>query len=118
MSVKRITHKGNVVYYADYRGLKTSEEQMKTLDDLVAMTKSSAGGDLILSNYEGVSLSTEYMNRIKAAGKEQKGKIKRQAVVGVTGLKTVLLNGYILFTGANNIKSFSTEAEALDWLVS
>ncbi|HPH96098.1 MAG TPA: STAS/SEC14 domain-containing protein [Anaerolineaceae bacterium] len=118
MSVKKINHQGSVVFYADYRGLKTSEELLKTLDELVAMTRSSSGNDLLLSNYEGVSLSGEYMNRVKAVGKEQKGKIKRQAVVGVTGLKTVLLNGFILFTGATNIKAFSTEAEALDWLVS
>lgn len=118
MSVKKINHRGKVVYYADYRGLKTSEEQIQTLEELILMTRTSAGDDLILSNYEGISIASEYMNRIKKAGKENQSRMKRQAVIGISGMKTILLDGYILFTGAKDLKIFNTEAEALDWLVS
>ena len=45
-------------------------------------------------------------------------KMKPQEVIGISGMKTILLDGYILFTGAKDLKIFNTEAEALDWLVS
>ena len=70
----------------------------------------------ILSNFDGVPVGTEFMNKVKPWGKELQPKIKRQALLGVTGLKNILLQGYILFTGEKEIKTFDSEAEALDYL--
>jgi hypothetical protein len=51
-------------------------------------------------------------------GKQYQQKIVRQAYIGITGLKNILLQGYGKFTSAKDLKSFEKEADALDWLVS
>jgi hypothetical protein len=42
-------------------------------------------------------------------------KVAKSAVVGITGVKEVLLVAYNKFTG-RNLMSFKTGAQALDWL--
>lgn len=118
MGIKRIAYKGQQVLVADYRGLAKAEQSLQCLEELGQTVRASSTKELILSNYEGVSIGPEFMTRVKALGKEFQPKIKRQAVLGVTGLKNVLLQGYISFTGEKDIKAFNSEAEALDWLVS
>lgn len=118
MSVKLIEHKGKKVLYADYRGLMTTEQQIQCLDELEQLQHKSAVSLPILSNFEGISIGAESIARTKEWGKRNELKIKRQALLGITGLKTILLRGYMAFTGQTNIKTFESEGEALDWLVS
>ena len=118
MSVKKMTHKGKPYLYADFRGQLKPEQQIQTLEELVLFLKAAAVPLGILSNFEGISLGTEFMNRVKTLGKEYDSKISHQALLGITGLKNVLLQGYITFTGAKSIKAFDKEGDALDWLVS
>ncbi len=118
MSVKRIDYKGEQVIYADYRGLTQAEQQIRTLEELVALLTSASTPQLILSNYEGISIGPEYMKRAKELGKTYELKIKRQAALPLTGLKQILFDGYVAFTQAKNIKGFQREDEALEWLVS
>ena len=116
MSVKKIVHKGQTILVADYRGLNKAEQQIQNLEELSKVLKISSSSLPILSNYDGVAVGTEFMNRVKVLGKELKPKIKRQALLGITGVKNILLQGYILFTGEKEIKTFDTEAEALEYL--
>jgi hypothetical protein len=116
MSVKKIVHKGQTILVADYRGLNNAEQQIQNLEELSKILKSSPSSLLILSNFDGVSIGSEYMNKVKPWGKDLQPKIKRQALLGITGLKNILLQGYIIFTGEKDIKAFNTEAEALEYL--
>ena len=118
MSVKKIVQKGQTILVADYRGLNKAEQQIQNLDELAKILKSSPSSLPIFSNFDGVPVGTEFMNKVKPWGKELQPKIKRQALLGVTGLKNILLQGYILFTGEKEIKTFDTEAEALAYLTS
>jgi hypothetical protein len=71
----------------------------------------------IVSNFEGISAGPQYMQRSKQMGAEDKDKIRRQALLGVSaGVKGVLLNVYIRVTGMKDVRPFATEAEALAWL--
>ena len=118
MSVKQVDYKGKKIIYVDYRGLTKIEQHIQNVEELNQAVKESKTPVLILSNFESVSVGSEYMNRVKEAGKENQSKIKAQAVLGVTGLKNILLQGYITFTGEKNMKTFDSETEAMDWLVS
>jgi hypothetical protein len=58
------------------------------------------------------------MERVKQLGRTVfSQKAERSALVGITGLKLVLLQAYIAFTGHKNIQVFRSEAAALEWLV-
>ena len=71
----------------------------------------------LLVDYTGISGSLEYMSRLKNLGNTVfKQHMKCSAVLGITGLKKILFNGYNRATGATNVKAFNDRNEALDWL--
>ena len=115
--IKWIDHKGKKIMYGDYRGLKTIEEMLQTLDEAISEELASPTKVLVLANFEDSFGSPEFMGHLKQVGKEMLPKVQKTAVLGITGVKGILLNAYIRFTGDENIRTFDTEAEALDWLV-
>jgi hypothetical protein len=117
MSVKQVQHKGKTIFYIDYRGLTKIEQQLQNLDDLTKLVKTAKPPILTIANFEGVSGGNEFLDRVKEWGKEHQSKMGRQAVLGITGLKNILFQGYLKFTGDKNMKAFDTEAEAMDWVV-
>jgi hypothetical protein len=57
------------------------------------------------------------MARVKQLGKEVFAiKVDKAAAVGIGSVKAVLLEAYNKFTG-RDLRTFKTEAEALEWLV-
>ncbi len=103
--------------FADYRECKKGPEQLELLDN-VANEMKTHPEVLLLVDYSGISAGVDYMSRVKHYGNTVfKEKMKCSAVLGVTGLKKILFDGYNRATGAGNVKSFITKEEALDWLV-
>ncbi len=117
MSVRQMQHKGKPYLYADFRGTTKEEEQLAILQQIIELAEAAPGAVSILSNFEGASVSGAFMAKAKDRGKERKAKVERQALVGITGLKKILMTGYITFTGQKAVRAFETDAEALDWIV-
>lgn len=116
MRVEWIQHKGQRILYADFHGLQ-GEPGMETLELVAKEAAASPEKVLILYNFEGAAANRAWMSRVKQLGKEVfDAKVERAAAVGVTGIKVILLESYEKFTG-RTLKTFKTEAEALEWLV-
>jgi len=117
---KRISffpHKNQEILFIDYKGCKTKEQMITVLESAADVMRSSAGELLVLSDFSGTHGSVEFMDKAKKLGREVfKEKNKRSAVIGVTGLKKILLNGYNTFA-ADAIKPFDTKELALEYLV-
>jgi len=111
-------YQGKQIFYVDYSGLKT-DEMIKLLNDSCDVLRKSNGQVLLLTNFENTTATTEYMNEVKRLGKEVISvKAAKTALLGITGVKGVLVQGYTFFTGEKNLKTFKTEQEAMEWLVS
>jgi len=118
MRISWKTYKAKQILYVDYSGLKT-EEMIKLLNDSCDVLKKSSGGVLLLTNFENTTATTEYMNEVKRLGKDViTVKAAKTALLGIVGVKGVLVQGYAFFTGEKNLKAFSTEQDAMEWLVS
>ena len=115
MSVTWITHQDKKILYADYRGLR-GESILENLELEIKMVLEAPTEVLVLSNVVDAPGSPEFMERARAAHKIIGPKMTKHAIVGVTGLKEVLLSGYNRLTGAG-MTPFATEADALKWLV-
>lgn len=116
MSVKWIEHKGKRILYGDFRGLK-GEQALDALELVAKKANATPGKLVLLYNFEGATASPEFMARVKQLGKEVFAvKVDKVAAVGITGVKAVLVEAYNKFTG-RDLRTFKTEAEALDWLV-
>ena len=117
MEVKWIECKGKSILYIDYRGVVEHSDSISLLRTAVEIEKNSNGNLLILQNFEKTFANDEYMAEVKKLGKDVKDKVSKNALVGITGVKKILLSTYIAISGEKSIKTFNTEEEAKEWLI-
>ena len=115
MSVKSVYYKGKYIYYADYRDCKTENEMLQTLEELSNTLMAQSAKVPILNNFEGSSITKEFMTRLKTLGKQADNKMSKISAIGVKGLKNIFIQAYNNFTG-QNVMVFLTETEAMEWL--
>jgi hypothetical protein len=114
MSVEWIEHKGRRILRVDLSGLR-DDQVVETVELEAKMIAESPTKVLILANVEGASIAT--LEQVKRLGKDTIGpKTLKSAVLGITGLKGILLRAYNTFAGSSS-RPFETESEALKWLV-
>jgi hypothetical protein len=115
-----INYKGKEIYYVDYSDIKTNGEFLAIIKQTNAFReKLKAEGRrnmLMLVNITGSYVYGDVLEEIKKAGRETKHMIRKQAVVGITGGKKILLNIVQSFTGMN-LKVFDTIEGAKEWLI-
>jgi hypothetical protein len=121
MSVQWKEHQGKTYLSVDYRGCKSQQDMIETFEQQLTemrAVRAAGGRTLLLSNFTGAAVGSDLMSRIKEAGKERgQQSLAKNAILGITGLKSILLKGFIAYTGLHNVKPFDNEAAALDWLV-
>jgi hypothetical protein len=116
-----VEYKGKQIYYVDYSNIKTNEEFLSIISQTNAFrekVKASGKKDLLmLVDISGSYVYGEVLDAIQKSGKITKQLTAREAIVGVTGGKKILLK--IVQTVTNmNFRVFDTVNEAKDWLVS
>lgn len=94
----------------------SSTKSVETIEELARVIKAQGGKVLSLSDFTGAALGPEFMSRAKALGKEVfEPAAERQALLGIDGLKKMLVNAYVKFTGSK-MRAFDNEADALEYL--
>ncbi len=114
MNVKWISHNNKRILYADYRGMKT-DEMIKQLEYEANMMLNENTKVLYLGNFEGTVIEPAFMRRANELGKKTEPLNEKSAIVGVHGIKAVLLNTYNMFTGGK-LKAFPDEDRAKEFL--
>lgn len=119
MSVEWIEHKGKRVLLIDHRdadsggvlaNLDTYVQEMANLSPTTQI--------LYLANFEGATINTDVMARLKEVGQLYEKQTEKGAVVGISGIRNILLSAYNRVTGAGkNQQLFDNQGDALDWLV-
>lgn len=119
MSVQWIERNGHKILYFDHSNL-TPEQIIENLEAGNQMVSDITGGLRVLSNFEGAVVNADVMQALKTNGAEVMEPIMdKTAVVGIYGIRHVLLQAYNRFTGAGQQqKLFDTEEESLEWLAS
>ncbi len=116
-----IEYKGQSIYYVDYSNIKTNDEFMSVIkqsNSFREKVKSEGRKDLLmLVDVSGSFVYGDVLTEIKKAGKSTKEMTLKEAVVGISGGKKILLKIVQSFTNMN-LKVFDTLDEAKDWLVS
>lgn len=118
MSVKWIEYKGKKIIHGDYRGLR-DKELREALEVEAKLTREAPGRVLILDDFTKSVMDSESMNYLQKIGKEEiEPKTEKCAILGVEGMKKVLLQVYNWFTGAGaRQRVFESEQAAKEWLV-
>lgn len=122
MAAKVIEREGKKIYLVDFRGMQDQEELLRLLsrmdENLSLMNPQSPL--LLLIHCEGALFGPAVHDRVLQFGKffTDKNLVSKTAVLGMEGVKSILLQSYLVFTKNKATKTFITEAEAIRWLVS
>ncbi|MBN1426740.1 MAG: hypothetical protein JXB07_00050 [Anaerolineae bacterium] len=117
MSVQWITYKGKKILYGDYKGLKDADllNALKTENEILQQSPDKV---LILEDFTGALSDIAVINYLKSVGKAAEMKTEKAALVGILGLKRLMLVTYNRISGADeHQRLFATIDEAKEWLV-
>ena len=116
MGADWIEHKGKKIIYIKYGGLKPSEmlELIHKATQMIVAEKSNQ--ILSLTDLTGCFINKEFTDTAKKQGAISLPLTKKAAVVGVTGIKNILLKAVNEFSAKKRVP-FDTVEQALDWLV-
>jgi hypothetical protein len=119
MPVSYIQHKGKTILYVDYRNMtgEQTKEAIEILEEEARELRTWSQKGLVLTDFRNAKASQEYMTHAKKLGKEVfADKIQKSAALGITGVKSILLQAYNAFS-KDKIVPFDSEEEAKEWLV-
>jgi len=118
MSVSFIVHKGKKILFGDFKNIIDPDELLKEGLEAAKILKESSGPMNLLCDFSGASAGTTFMSQIKDEGMYiLKNVPLTTALTGISGLKMILVQGYIRVTGSK-LRVFKTLEEAKDYLAS
>ena len=119
MSAQWVERNGKRILFFDHRGA-TSEQIVENIAVAKQMVANMTGGLLTLADFTGATVDMTALQHVKTSGKEVFEAItEKQAIIGVHGLRHIMLQAYNTFTGAgDHQRLFNTEEEAYEWLTS
>jgi len=116
MPVQIINYKNKDIVYSDHRGL-SGQKLIDNIRDGCALVLKQGKDVLQLSDFRDSNLSKDAMDFARSEELKPVIKcIKKEAIVGVTGIKKMALNLYSSVTGST-AKVFNTLEEAKEYLV-
>jgi hypothetical protein len=110
-------YKGCKIIFLDLNGvapegIKSRVELAKTL-----IFASQPNSVLILTDFRDMRYDKERTDYAKQVSIDIKPFVKKSALLGIEGLKKIILNSIIAFSGRTNMKPFAEVKDALEWLI-
>lgn len=114
--MKWINYKGQEILLDDYTNIYP-EQFAPLIKKITDLTFQSGKKDILLIvDVTGSYANKEAVDAFVESGKKSKPLLKKTAVVGITGVKKILLNVVNKFSGLN-AKAVSSMEDAKEWLV-
>jgi hypothetical protein len=118
MKSKWIEHKGKKILVQDFSTLfyntQAVKNELASVQEMVL--KEPANSVLVLSNFKDTQVGADLMGALNEASEKTKDRVRKTAVIGVTGFKRTLGDMLSRLTG-QALKYFDYEEEAKNWLV-
>lgn len=116
MPVSYITHNNRKILHVDLKDIKSKPTVMENLEEMVRFYQETTEPIYLLLDVSGTYTDPEVMDKLKYYGKHVfKGKSKKRAVIGVGGVKKILLRGFSLVTGTE-VAPFDDIEKAKEYL--
>ena len=116
MSIEWLDHKGKKILYIKYTGLSPSEKLDQIDKAVKILSETHKTDNLTLTDMSETFVDEEFLNKSKEQGKISKNYTKKAAIVGIEGIKKLLLKTVNAFSG-NPREPFNTIEEAKEWLI-
>lgn len=116
MSAELITHNGKKIVFGDYSKCNTKEKMIEKLYEVETLMQKQTGPVLYLADLTKTHGSIEFMTAAKEVAKRTfNHKVEKAALLGISGIKKVLLNGFNAVS-SQKFEPFDTKEMALDFL--
>ncbi|HEY0142158.1 MAG TPA: hypothetical protein VGF48_14765 [Thermoanaerobaculia bacterium] len=117
MKSKWTNHNGRRIFYTDFSGFGRDTAALRTeVDDVDAeILRQPKDSVLALADLRGTVTGTEVVDLFKKSAKRTNGYVRKQAVVGITGVQRILASAVARFSG-QSLHLFDTIEEANEWL--
>lgn len=113
--VQFIQHRGKKILHLNFADCK-SDEVLTVIDQAKAAIKTQAEKSVfILTDVTNTAFNTKVSDAMKEFVMHNKPYVVASAVVGVTGLKKIIYNAVMKFSG-RTLTAFDGIPEAKDWL--
>lgn len=111
-------HRGCRILLVSYGGCLTDPEMLKVLEEQRLEVLAAAAKVRVVHDYTDAFLSEGFVEESKRLSKESREAVfEKVAMVGLSGVRRVLVLGYRIATGDTSSRAFDTLGEALDWVV-
>lgn len=115
--VSQIEHEGVRILYQDFRGLQRLEDANAAFEQSrVAVLAAGQAGALILTDFTGSRFNAQMVEAAKQLAAHNKPYVKASALVGLSGLQTVLFTG-VNQSAEREIQWFNDVDAAKGWLI-
>jgi len=112
---QQIIHNGKTIYYMDFSNVALASEIRNIINESIAYIRSQPLESVLsLSNITNMSFSNEIKDLFNDFIEGNKPFIKASALIGLNGLQFIFIG--LLKITHRNIKPFSSEMEAKNWL--
>jgi hypothetical protein len=113
--IQFIQHKGKQILHLDFSAAKP-DDVIATIQGAKTVIGAQAPGSVrILTDVTDASFNSKVSEAMKDFVNHNKPFVLASAVVGVTGLKQIIYNAVVKFSG-RNLVAFNTIDQAKDWL--
>jgi len=113
--VRFIDHQGKKILHLDFSHCKAAEV-LQVIDQAKAVIVTQPPKSVMtLTDVTGTGFNSDVSESMKAFVNHNKPYVAAAAVVGVTGLKQIIFNAVVRFSG-RKLSAFDTLDRAKDWL--
>ncbi len=111
-----INYKNHAVVYLDFSNLRSPDEINDLIGKAIAeIRRRPLKSVLTLTNIDGMYFNNTIFSVFSKYVRENSPYVKASAVVGMTGLISIMYNGFVKVTG-REVKAFRSETDALEYL--
>jgi hypothetical protein len=116
VSIQWLTHKNKKILHIKYSGLSPKEmkDQILTATQLIVDTNSKE--NLVISDMIDCYVDNDFIELAKEKGKISLPHCKKSAIVGISGIKKILLKSVNVITSKPRVP-FDTMDDAKEWIV-
>lgn len=115
--LEKADYKGKEILFIRFSNTKSTEEMLDALEESASFMKDSEHKVLTLVDANGITVGNKFMKRSQELSKEVfEEKREKGAIIGISGIKVLMLKAYNLFS-KDKLVPFSSEEAALEYLV-
>jgi hypothetical protein len=114
--IRLLEHKGKKIFYIDYSNLSADMLTSLMEEVIKQITSQPKKSELSLANFENTRFNADTISKFKAMEDKTFDYMKGSAVIGIKGLQKIAYDA-VMRVSKNMAPLFSSDKEALDWLV-